>query len=62
MEAATDRLVVDGPFVTCAGLASAFEAGDVVVRAVGGDELVRRIHEEMRFRRGGGAPPAPAVA
>jgi len=46
--AAPERLVVDGPFVTCAGLASTFEAADVVVRAVGGDALVAHIHEEMR--------------
>lgn len=44
----TDRLVVDGRYITCAGLASTFEAADVVVRAVGGDELVGRIHEQMR--------------
>ena len=59
VEATTDRLVVDGPFVTCAGLASTFEAADVVVRAVGGDDLVRRIHEEMRVDALGERRPCP---
>jgi transcriptional regulator GlxA family with amidase domain len=59
VEATTDRLVVDGPFVTCAGLASTFEAADVVVRAVGGDDLVRRIHEQMRADAMGECRPHP---
>jgi transcriptional regulator GlxA family with amidase domain len=43
----SERLVVDGHFVTCAGLVSTFDAADVVVRSVGGDQLVRRIHADM---------------
>jgi transcriptional regulator GlxA family with amidase domain len=57
--AATDRLVVDVPFVTCAGLATTFDAADVVVRAVGGDELVRTIHEDMRTAALHEAPACP---
>lgn len=43
-----ERLVVDGPFVTCAGLASTFDAAYVVVRAVGGPMLELSIREALR--------------
>ena len=42
------RLFVDGPYVTCAGLASAFDAAFVVARDVGGPALVREIREQLR--------------
>ena len=45
--ASHERLVVDGPFVTCAGLASTFDAADVVVRAVGGAALVCQIRQQL---------------
>jgi transcriptional regulator GlxA family with amidase domain len=44
----SERLVVDDPFVTCSGLASAFEAAFFVVRHFGGPFLVKSIREEMR--------------
>jgi len=50
------RLAIDGPFVTCAGLASTFDAADVVVRAVGGAALVRAIREEVRAAAGAERP------
>ena len=59
VEATTDRLVVDGPFVTCAGLASTFEAADVVVRAVGATTLGPADPRGDTHRRAGGASPLP---
>lgn len=62
VEVSTERLVIDGCYVTCAGLASTFEAAGVVVRAVGGDRLVRRIHEEMQAAALHERPSAPPPA
>jgi transcriptional regulator GlxA family with amidase domain len=42
-----ERLVVDDPYVTCSGLASAFDAAFVVVRRLGGPVLVREIRERL---------------
>lgn len=42
------RLVVDLPFVSCAGLASTFDCAYVVARAVGGEPLVRAIRDRLR--------------
>ena len=53
-----DRLVVDRPYVTCTGLASAYDAAYVVVEAVGGSVLVRDIREQMA----GAREPAPSCA
>jgi transcriptional regulator GlxA family with amidase domain len=52
------RLVVDGPYVTCTGLASAYDAAYVVVRAVGGPELVSDIRRQLAELREP-APPSP---
>ena len=46
------RLVVDGPYVTCSGLASAFDAAFVVARHVGGPSLVREIRDQLRTHTG----------
>jgi transcriptional regulator GlxA family with amidase domain len=43
----TDRLVIDDPYVTCAGLASTFDAAFVVVGAIGGRSLVDSIRGEL---------------
>lgn len=43
----TERLIVDPPFVTCSGLASAFDAAFVVADEAGGPLLVRRIRTEL---------------
>lgn len=42
-----DRLVVDRPFVSCAGLASTFDAALVVAGDIGGPSLVRAIKDEV---------------
>jgi putative intracellular protease/amidase len=44
----TERLVIDRPYVTCAGLASTFDAAFVVASEVGGPQLVRTIREQLR--------------
>ena len=63
------RLVVDRPYVTCAGLASAYDAAYVVVEAVGGRDLVRDIRRQLAETREAGPPvlvecsrPRPARA
>ena len=38
---ADERIVVDLPYVTCAGLSSAYDAAFVVARSIGGPSLVR---------------------
>jgi transcriptional regulator GlxA family with amidase domain len=43
----TERLIVDRPFVTCSGLAGAFDAAFVVADEQGGPVLVRRIREQL---------------
>jgi transcriptional regulator GlxA family with amidase domain len=43
----TERLIVDRPFVTCSGLASAFDAAFVVADEAGGPLLVRRIRHQL---------------
>lgn len=55
----TERLVVDGPFVTCAGLASTYDAAYVVVRAIGGRPLELAIREELRATANAPVPGAP---
>jgi transcriptional regulator GlxA family with amidase domain len=45
--ASSERLVVDRPYVTCSGLASAFDAAFVVADDAGGPVLVRRIRHEL---------------
>lgn len=42
-----DRLVIDGPYVTCAGLASTYDAAYVVVRSIGGPALERSIRRQL---------------
>ena len=42
------RLEVDEPYITCSGLASAFDAAFVVAKEIGGPSLVREIREELR--------------
>ena len=42
------RVCVDPPFVTCTGLASAFDAAYLVVGSVGGPALVREIRDQLR--------------
>ena len=44
----TERLVVDRPFITCAGLAGTFDAAYVVASDVGGPGLVASIREQLR--------------
>jgi transcriptional regulator GlxA family with amidase domain len=44
----TERLVVDRPFITCAGLAGTFDAAYVVASDVGGPGLVSSIREQLR--------------
>ena len=44
----TERLVVDRPFITCAGLAGTFDAACVVASDVGGPGLVSSIREQLR--------------
>ena len=44
----TERLVVDRPFITCAGLAGTFDAASVVASDVGGPGLVASIREQLR--------------
>ena len=46
------RLEVDEPYITCSGLASAFDAAFVVAKAIGGPSLVREIREELQRRDG----------
>ena len=41
------RLEVDEPYITCSGLASAFDAAFVVAKAIGGPSLVRQIREQL---------------
>lgn len=57
-----DRLVVDEPFVTAAGVTSAYDASFVVVRRVGGPALVARIRAEMADDRDPGVCTRPVVA
>lgn len=57
----SERLAVDGPYVTCSGLASTFDAAFVVARHFGGPSLIREIRQQLR-ERGGELPPRPAAA
>lgn len=52
----SDRLVIDRPYVTCTGLAHAYDAAFVVVRAVGGPVLVRDIRRQLSELRDPGPP------
>jgi transcriptional regulator GlxA family with amidase domain len=51
-----ERIVVDLPYVTCAGLASSYDAAFVVARSVGGPSLVRDIRRQLTDWR----EPGPA--
>jgi transcriptional regulator GlxA family with amidase domain len=42
------RLEVDEPYITCSGLATAFDAAFVVAEAIGGTTLVRQIRDELK--------------
>ncbi|MET0461170.1 MAG: DJ-1/PfpI family protein [Ilumatobacteraceae bacterium] len=42
-----ERIVVDLPYVTCAGLTSAYDAAFVVARSIGGPSLVRDIRRQL---------------
>lgn len=45
-----ERVVVDGPIVTCSGTTSAFRGALVIAEAYGGAELVQRIRAEAPAR------------
>ncbi len=51
-----DRVVVDRPYVTCAGLARVHEAAFIVVGAVGGPDLVADIRRQLAETRDPGPP------
>jgi len=55
VEAVTDRIAVDDPFVTCSGLGSAFDAALIIVRAIGGERMVDHVRAVL-------AEPEPAPA
>jgi transcriptional regulator GlxA family with amidase domain len=48
VQVSPERLVVDAPYVTCAGLASTYECAYVVARAIGGPLLEMSIREDLR--------------
>ena len=55
-----ERVAIDLPFVTCAGLASSFDAGLLVASSVGGPTLVATIRDQLSSEL---APePVPCVA
>jgi len=54
-----ERIVVDLPYVTCAGLSSSYDAAFVVVRSVGGPSLVRDIRRQLTDWR---EPALPCAA
>lgn len=45
--ASNNRLVIDEPYVTCAGLASTYDAAYVVARSIGGPTLERTIRHQI---------------
>jgi hypothetical protein len=49
--ASRERVVVDGPVVTCSGTASVFRGALVIAEAYGGAELVQRIRAEAVAQR-----------
>ena len=51
-----ERIVVDLPYVTCAGLSSSYDAAFVVARSVGGPSLVRDIRRQLTDWREPGPP------
>ena len=53
---ADERIVVDLPYVTCAGLSSAYDAAFVVARSIGGPSLVREIRRQLTDWRETGPP------
>lgn len=53
---ADERIVVDLPYVTCAGLSSAYDAAFVVARSIGGPSLVREIRRQLTDWREPGPP------
>jgi len=55
----TERVFVDLPFVTCSGLASAFDATYVVARHIGGPSLVREIKQRLAERQESKPAAAP---
>ena len=44
----TERLVVDRPYITCSGLAGAFDAAYVVASEIGGPALIASIRGQLR--------------
>lgn len=50
------RVVTDDPYVTCSGLASLFDAVDLVLRAWGGQRLVDATHAALEAAREGTQP------
>jgi putative intracellular protease/amidase len=55
----TERLVVDRPFITCAGLTGTFDAAYIVASDVGGPGLVSSIRERLRDEAASVAELAP---
>jgi transcriptional regulator GlxA family with amidase domain len=55
---ATERMVVDLPYITCSGLASSFDAAFEVARRIGGPTLVRQIRQRLQERQEPAPPPA----
>jgi transcriptional regulator GlxA family with amidase domain len=53
----TERLVVDRPFITCAGLTGTYDAAYVVVSDVGGPDLVASIRQQLRDDAASAAQP-----
>jgi transcriptional regulator GlxA family with amidase domain len=51
-----ERIVVDLPYVTCAGLSSSYDAALVVARSIGGPSLVRDIRRQLTDWREPGPP------
>lgn len=52
-----ERVVVDGPIVTCSGTSSAFRGALVIAEAYGGPELVQQIRAEAPARETPEPPP-----
>lgn len=57
----TERLVVDPPYVTCAGLASTYDCAFVVARAIGGPMLELSIREALKESVTAPPPSSPGA-
>ncbi len=57
VDVSPERMVVDLPYITCSGLASAFDAAFEVARRIGGPGLVREIRQRLEEQQ---EPPPPA--